>query len=294
MKNLIIFAILWLGTSFTLLAQLPQTEAYLFDMRQVNDQLYNFTNPKYLTAFNPRGYNNQPHFVDERTLYLTVQMAGSNQTDIYSLNLYNKQRVQVTDTPDSEYSPTLTPTGRHFSCVREENDGQRTQRLWQFPIDRSNDGKRVLDMTKIGYHHWVNAKKLLLFVVSDPHVLLLYDMDDNSESVISKNIGRCFQEMPNGNITFIEKVSDKTWYIKELDPYSKRTKLLIEAPDGSEDYIITKDGTIIIGYQSRLFKYNPAYDETWVEIGDFSAYGIKNITRLAYNGSRKLVLINSL
>ena len=41
--------------------------------------------------------------------------------------------TRVTNTPESEYSPTVTPDGAHISVIRVEADG--TQRLWRFTID---------------------------------------------------------------------------------------------------------------------------------------------------------------
>lgn len=287
-----IFLFFFFGFLNIVVAQLPNTQAYLFDMRQVSDDVFEFANPKYLTSFNKDGYNNQPHFINERVLYLTVQSKNGTQSDIYSLDLYRKIKTQITDTPDSEYSPTIVPNSSSFSCVREENDGNKTQRLWQFPIDRSNAGKRVLDKTGVGYHAWLTPEDLALFMVGTPHKLILTNKRTGTSSEIATNIGRSLQQFPSGNLVYLEKESENTWYIKQIDPKSKKSAIVIEALKGSEDFIIASDGTIFSGKGSKLYKHNPSIDSNWIEIGDFAAYGIRNITRLAYNGNRKLVLIS--
>jgi len=274
-------------------AQLPKTQIYLFDIKPLTDDYFEFTRPKYLTSFNSNGYNNQPHFINERALYFTMQTPSGDQTDIYGLNLYKKNKYQVTDTPDGEYSPTVMPGGKDFSCIREEYDGKKTQRLWKFPIDRSGKGSRIFeDVTGVGYHHWIGRTKVLMFIVGTPHKLIIGETDTQKTREVATNIGRCMQTLPNGNVAFIEKVSDKTWYLKELDINTYKINIMIEVPDGSEDFVITSDGTVMLGKGSKLYKYNQAYDKKWVEIGDFSHYGINNITRLAHNGNRKIAIVN--
>ena len=155
MKNHFIFflSLLFLGGFTTLAAQdVPKTKVYSFKLVEKGES-YHFTNPRYLTGFNAEGYNNQPNFINDNTLYLTVQFPDDSQTDIYSLDLNRNQITRVTKTIEGEYSPTPVPSSRSFSAVRVEADGANTQRLWQFPIDRKDNGQPIFeDITGIGYH----------------------------------------------------------------------------------------------------------------------------------------------
>ncbi|HHH49361.1 MAG TPA: hypothetical protein ENK52_00085, partial [Saprospiraceae bacterium] len=54
-------------------AQLPSTNLYSFKMNQVTDSLFIFSQPKFLTAFNQQGYNNQPKFINNEEIYFTVK-----------------------------------------------------------------------------------------------------------------------------------------------------------------------------------------------------------------------------
>lgn len=288
----ILFHFIFIANSW---AQLPTTKAYLFDMKQVNDNTYEFSNPKYLSNFNPDGYNNQPHFMDERTLYMTVQFPRADQSEIFAFDIQKRHKIRITATPDGEYSPQLMPTGDHFSCVREENDGNKTQRLWQFPVDRSNNGKRVLNITDIGYYCWLNATQVALFIVSESeqHQLVIANTTTGEVTPVASNIGRGLQVFPDGNLAYIEKSGTSTWFIKSVNPRTLRSEIVIETPTDSEDFVIGPDGTIYMGNGSKLYKFNKAYDKKWIEIGDFSEVGILKITRLAFNGKRKLVLIDN-
>ncbi|MEZ4891501.1 MAG: hypothetical protein R2778_00610 [Saprospiraceae bacterium] len=109
--------------------------------------------PSFITAFNRSGYNNQPKFFNDYSLWLTVQNStDTTQTDIYQLDLIKKALVRITNTPStSEYSPTPMPGGQRFSAVRVDEDNQ--QRLWTFPLDGSDNGRSEFpDILNVGYH----------------------------------------------------------------------------------------------------------------------------------------------
>lgn len=275
------------------LAQLPATNLYLFQMRQVTDSLFVFTQPKFLTAFNSQGYNNQPHFVSNEELYFTVKSPETgDQTDIYSLNFLTQSKTRITATAESEYSPTLLPGGEEFSCVRVETDVNQTQRLWRFPLNRQNNGRPVFyNIVDVGYHFWLDPQTVALFVVGNPHILSLASTGSETSSMVMSNIGRCFQKMPNGNLAFVHKISDDFWQIRELNSRSRTTSTIVTTLNRSEDFIILPDGTILMGMGSKLFKFNKAIDTGWLEIADFKYYGINNISRLAVSQDNKLVFV---
>ncbi len=280
---------------FSLFAQaqkLPNTNVYLFNMIQKSDSVFRFEKPLLLTGFNIDGYNNQPTFVSDDEIYLTVQMANdTTQTDIYSLNTRTKTKTQVTATVDSEYSPQLMlgtdKDGPMFSCVRVESDGKQTQRLWEFPIDRSNNGNPSFKKVKgVGYYAWLNSKKAAVFITGEPHRLAIADKRKDNVSNITANIGRALQRMPDGSLAFVHKLGENTWLLKKLNAGSRRSDLITATPKGKEDFIILGNGTFLLGNGSKLFKFNPKRDNTWVEIADFKYYGINNITRMAFRNGK--------
>ena len=278
-----------------LIAQdLPTTNIYMFDIEKESDSLYHFNNPKFLTDFNANGYNNQPAFMSENELYLTVGLPGAGQTDIYKLDINDKTKLQVTRTQESEYSPTLMPDNRNFSAVRVELNDQQAQRLWSFPFSRANNGKPFFPtVTNIGYHYWLDNYRVALFVVGDPAYLAVGDVRDGSIQDLTTNIGRGFQTSPAGNLAYIHKATESTWYIKEMNNETLRSRIIAPTLPGSEDFCVLPDGTVLMGRGYKLYKYHPKKDTEWLEIGDFRYYGINAITRLAVNGKGKLVMVGS-
>ncbi|MFQ5753553.1 MAG: hypothetical protein ACE5HI_16305, partial [bacterium] len=70
---------------------------------------------------------------------------------------------------------------------------------------------------------------------------------------IMGGIGRSLHKIPNTNvISFVRKVSENEWWIKQLDLQDRKIKSLILTLPGSEDYAWTPDGIILMGQGSKL------------------------------------------
>ena len=292
--------ICFLATAMTpSVAQLPKTQIYVFDMARDGAGIA-FSKAKLMTAFNPVGYNNQPQWINNNELYAAIQFPNdTNQTDIWSLSLINNVITRVTATPESEYSPTLAPDRRFISCVRVDARQSTTQRLWTYPIDRSNSGKDVLPLlNNIGYHCWLTDKKVALFIVDGAtNHLKLANIDDQSSVQLNGGIGRSLARMNNGKLAYVQKATPQTWYIKDLDPINYgNSNILIETLPGSEDFALLGDGTFLMGYAAKLYAYNPSDPvKEWREVADLSKYGLTNIKRLAVSReSDKIAIVNDI
>lgn len=293
-QKLLLFCCCWYFSINTLSAQAPpNTNIYLFQIEQLTDSLIQVNNPQLLTNFNAQGYNNQPRFFSDDELYFTSQQPAQQQPDIYAFNLRRNTKTQITNTPEGEYSPTLTPDASYFSAVRVEADDAGTQRLWEFPTDRNNNGKPVFKYVKgVGYHYWLNNYQVAMFIVGEPNTMVVGDTRTDKTLQIATNIGRCFQDLPNGNMAYVHKENDYTYYIKSFNPYSRKSKTIVKTLPGSEDFAVLPEGTIIMGKGSKLYKYHPAYDTDWLEISDLRYYNIRKISRLAVSDDFKLALVS--
>jgi len=285
--------------AWTLTAQAPpNTNVYLFDLMDTDTTGYKLSHPKFLTNFNSSGYNNQPVFVGNDKIMLTVQVPGEKQTDFYHLNLTDKIKTRFTGTYESEYSAELMPVSTtedfQISCVRVATDENKTQYLWKYPVDRSSEGAAILeDLTGVGYYAWSSPSKVALFVVGEPHTLVAVDLDTKDQVTITSNIGRCLRRFSNGDIAFVHMVDEKTWLLKRLNMSTYQPELVTAMLEGVEDFTLLKDGTVIMAKGSKLYKFNRNKDISWKEIADLSRFGIRNISRLAVNfKENKIALVN--
>ena len=279
-------------------AQLPNTNIYVLNMDRSGASSYQFSRPRFLTAFNIYGYNNQPYFINNNELYITVQAPDdTTQTDIYSLNLLNDVKTRVTATPEAEYSPQLSPDHGYFSCIRADAGKSKTQRLWVYPLDRSGEGQAVLKYTTdVGYYCWLGNDKLAIFKLNGAsNYLMLTNTKDESSVQLTNNIGRTLLQMPDGKLAYIQKATEQTWYIKSMDPLTYSSEIIIQTLPYKEDFVLLSDGTFLMGSGSKLYSYKMGEVRAWKEIADFEQYGILNIKRIAISReSDKIAIVDDL
>ncbi len=277
-----------------LFAQLTPSNIYLFNLKQVNDSVFEFHKPRYLTFFNPNGYNDHPSFFNNDELYISSQTPSDLQPDLYLLNLEDTTKTRVTNTAEGEYSPFRMPDYYNFSAVRMEINGRDTAlRLWQFPIDRLGNGRPVFKyIDDIGYYYWLNSYQVAVFKVDEPNNLSIIDVRSDNIRTLATNVGRCIRKMPNGNLLYLKKDKYEPWRLIQYSRYNGRHDPVIEARPGSEDFAVLNNGVILMGEGSKIFKFDPLKDEDWIEITDLRYYDIRNITRMAISPDNKIAIVS--
>ncbi len=294
MRHITFLCLLSALLSTSLRAQLPPSNVYVFNWKLTAEGKFELSQPRYLTAFNAKGYNNQPFFVSSSELYMAVQPAGQGQPDLYAFNLDRRVKTRVTRTEDGEYSPRLMPDGRYFSAVRQEAIGKDTfLRLWQFPLDRLTDGQPVFkNLLGMGYYCWLDSRQVALFKVGTPNELVIAQLGSESELKIAENIGRCLQRMPDGSLAFVQQELAGN-VVMTYQPRQAGTspKFLVECMEGSEDFAVLPDGSLLCGQGGKLFRFDPATDTGWQEVADLRPYQIRNLSRLAVT-TDKIALVS--
>ena len=266
----------------------PASDIFIIDLK--NDGKLKLSQPIKIT--NEAGYNNQPSFLPDgqSILYTSIR---DKQADIYRYDIRAGSTTQVTNTPESEYSPTLMPDGKSISVVRVEADG--TQRLWKFPLGGGGPSLILENIKPVGYHLWIDDHTLALFILGKPNTLQLADVRTGKAEFIADNPGRILHRIPHeGKFSFVHKVSDQEWLIKSFDLKARALTTIIKTFPGVEDYAWTPAGVLLMARDSKLFSRQKA-DWAWVEIGDFSDAGLRNITRIAVSpkGDRIAVVARS-
>jgi hypothetical protein len=247
---------------------------------------------------NNAGYDNQPSFLADGTAVLFTSVRGGRKpdpansaatgSDIYRYDLATQKVSQVTDTPESEYSPTVVPDGRHFSVVRVEAD--QTQRLWRFTMDGRDPDLVLRDVKPVGYHAWVDATTLVLFVLGQsgqPATLQVASTRTGQAEVVAKGIGRSIQRIPGGGISFVTRESageglPTILMITELDPSSRAVRPLVRVPAGATDADTawTPEGLLLVPFQGKLLGWRRG-DVELKPVADLEALGLRAITRIA-------------
>ncbi|MFN2329386.1 MAG: TolB family protein [Chromatocurvus sp.] len=149
--------------------------------------------PRNLT--NRPGYDNQPFFTSAGSL-LFVQMEGE-RTDLWQWNPESGTSTRLTATPEqSEFSPTPIPgNGGGISYTRSPTD--TSGRLWRMPQAGAAAEIVFSDIGPVGYHAWFDADHVALWLLQDPSVLQLVELDSQQTRTLATGVGRSPQSVPS-------------------------------------------------------------------------------------------------
>ena len=255
----------------------PATDVWMADLVREGDS-WRIESPRNLTGRD--GYDNQPAFAagGARILYTSFR---DGQTDVWEIELANGEARRVTATPESEYSPTPFGDGARFSTVRVEADG--TQRLWSFAYPAGDEPHLLAaEVRGVGYHAWLDERRLAIFVLGDPFTLRLLDLETGNATIVAERVGRSIHRVPGEHAASYVAPEGQGFAIFAVDASGGEARRLAPAPESeNRDHAWTPDGALVAAVGSKLYRLRPGKDGDWVELADLAVHGIKEITRLA-------------
>ena len=219
----------------------PATEVYLLELGPAASK-------GWVNISNSPGYDNQPSFLPDSSGVLFSSNRDGKQTDIYRYDIATKAVKQLTSTPDSEYSPAVTPDGKTFSVIRQAAaDG--TQLLVKYDLATGAHHSVVFENVKpVGYHAWIDPTHVAMFILGSgqgqPATLQIADTATGQSEVIESGIGRSITIRPGaGTVTYIATGPPRM--IKEFDFKTRTTKALVAPLEGSQDLVWLPPGKIL-------------------------------------------------
>jgi hypothetical protein len=274
----------------------PDTEIYLAPLSRERGTI---AVGQPINISNSPGYDNQPSFTpDGRAILFTSARGGSNgETDIHRYDVATRQIARVTQTAEREYSPTVMPDGKHISVVRVEADG--TQRLWKFAIDDTQPSLVLTDIKPVGYHAWIDATTLALFVLGQPATLQVASTASGKAETIASGIGRSIQRMPDGGVSFVRREAadgaKPTFTLMKLARKADgtfATSVLVQphTPGSDPEVVWTPDGTMLAASGGTLYGWRQG-DPAWKPIADLAALGLQGVSRLAVSPAGDLIAL---
>ena len=291
MKKLFYLLLIALFSS-TVLAQTPPpgTDIHVYELKEKKGKI---TVAKGRNITNRAAYDNQPSFFNnDYILYTAYQDDG--QTDIMIYDLYEDKTTNLTKSKDSEYSPLALEGYNSFAVVRVEEDN--TQRLWMYQMDGKTEPKLIFEkIAPVGYFAMVDLD-VLMFVLGQPATMVLANMNEVDDRIITSNIGRTIRSVPGSkDFTFERREEDGSIFIYRLERPEELFNKVIQKPEGASDWTITQEGTYITSVNSKLLAFNPKHHSDWQEIIDLGATGSKGITRMAVSqqNDKLAIVINN-
>jgi Tol biopolymer transport system component len=270
MKKVIAFIGLVFVSSISF-GQIQSSEIWLIDLIQTEEKV---TAKNETRVTDNDHYDNQPCFSKDGSMIWYASMPDTAQSDLYSYNLKLKETKQVTNTPESEYQPFPIPFYKDkLSIIRVDADG--AQRFYQIDMDGSEPATLIENEDSVAYYCWMNDTTVGMYMLNGVGgALHQYDLIPQQSILIMPNggFGRCLAKIPESdNLSFVLFNSEKKADLMKFDFVEQTKSLIIEMPEGVEDYAWANDGKIYIGNKGKLFYYD-VKSETgiWKEIADFS------------------------
>lgn len=266
------------------------SNAFMLEWKVIeNDQLDIVALDLY-TGFNTKGYNNQP-FRDKNELYLSSSWKENNtsQTNLFALNIKDKSIRQITDTEDSEYSPSVMDMNLYFVRLDAET---KYQELWKY------DGHtlhKVLPETNVAYYTPVSSDRFAVILIEN-NQLALYDINirSNQKKKILDNVGRSLATHDNEVLYFVHKYSPEIWYIKSYDLFTGQIKIVSKTLPDSEDFTLQNSNHIWMAKDQRIYRttIQGGIATSWENIFNLEDYPLNNIGRMCVIGDNQLIFIN--
>jgi Tol biopolymer transport system component len=257
-------------------SQVPDTDIF---MVSINAQgMPDTASLRNLTA--RPGYDNQPAFLPGGQQLIFSSIRADLQSDVYLLDIEQGGVRRLTETTQSEYSPTPRPGGG-FSVVRVEEDG--SQRLWVYNADGTPEEMLVSELDNVGYHLWLTDKSLALFLVDEPMKLVLGNTAGPGVRQLATDIGRSFARDPRtGMLYFLLSSGEGRWQLTGHDLASDLQVSLLDTPGGSQDMALDREGRVWMASGAALWRWQPGQSE-WEAVADFGEALGGTITRLTFN-----------
>lgn len=252
-------------------AAAPSTDIYVYRLNRrlpLGSRLFNITNR--------RGYDNQPFWDGSSLLYTS---ARGGQTDIFRYQ--DGRNTAVTATPESEYSPGLTPDGKAISVVRVERDS--TQRLWRFPIAGGDPQVLLPSIKPVGYYAWLDSTLVALFVLGSPNSLQIADVRTGASRVVTTGIGRSLQRVPRSRrASFVRQVGGR-WQLETVNPVARgdgsfAIDTVALLPDSAE-YVVWRDERELYTAAGRTIFRMRLPRRTWEPVAELA--DLSRLSRLA-------------
>lgn len=253
------------------------SEIYLFDL-VIKDGKPVVSNGKNITHH--KGYDNQPSFHPSSAIVYYASFNDSGRSDIRYYNYKTEKAGAVTVTNEREYSPTVTPDGKYLSCIIQRDNG--AQDLGKYPIG-GGEPIILISTLKVGYHVWLDAVNLLLFVLEDSgrNSLHHYQLETGQDKIIVNSPGRSLHAIPGTKqFSFIHKEHKDSWKIRRYDPAGGTITDIAPTLTGREDITWLSKDLVLSSDGNTLFYLDLKKGTSWEPI---QTSGLKGISRLAFN-----------
>lgn len=265
----------------------PETEIFLFDYDAdaEGDVLSGGAN-----VTNRAGYDNQPYFTKDSATFLYSRDDGT-QTDIWEYDIASGTHTKITNTPESEFSPTPSPDNQTISMVFE-----RSNSIWQLSRETPDEPEKVLQpgvaIEPVGYfarNH--DSGEIVFWSRFGFSIALAHDAKPDYFFVTGHAVPATPHLIPGTNLfSFVHRQTNEQVWIKALDPVTAAVRPITPIVGTNANYTWAPDGSILQIEDGVLHRWRDN-GEGWQEISDLTVHGLADANRIDVSPDGKRIAI---
>jgi hypothetical protein len=278
------FSLLFLFAINFCVGQIPNTDIWLFSIK---NEKGNWVIEKGENITKREGYDNQPSFSEDEKKIYYVGVYTDKQADIYLYDIGKKKNIQLTKTPESEYSPVYIKSNNSICSVVVEKDS--AQRIWLYDEKLGIAKKNLFVEDSIGYYQFLNADTILYYKLTKPHSLRAHSLSTGQDVWLADHPIRGFKTINRHEFIFGVKDSTSVNYYRYNTVLQKAYKYC-NYKSLNEDIVWHESLGLLKSEQASILRYDER-QEKWLLLFDFSKFNIKKITRFAFDSKNKKIAI---
>jgi dipeptidyl aminopeptidase/acylaminoacyl peptidase len=269
-------------------AQMPDTDLWLFKLTK--DKTGRLFPDKPVNITNRPGYDNQPSFSPDGKKIYYVSVREDKQADIYAYAIGSGKITQLTKTKESEYSPVAESSGKTLHAVVVESDS--AQRIHYINAEKGTFESK-LQFDSVGYYTFMNADTVVYYKLTQPHSLRFHVLKTGEDKWLGNSPTRTFRALDRHTLIYGLKDSSKVAFYK-FDFALQKAERYCDYPSLNEDIVWHPEMGLLKSEEAKLYRFAESKKE-WELLYDLGLFGVKKITRFAFDPKNKyLVIVNNL
>ncbi len=267
-------------------AQMPSTDIFVADLR-LDGRSIEVGTPRNATA--RAGYDNQPWFLRDGSGFLyNADMGG--QTEVFRFDVETWTAHRLTDTPQNEFSPSLTPAGE-LLVVRWPAD-MSTGALWRYSPDGLPVEEHPASVERVGYYGVLAEGGMAFFVNDSLRTFKVVDATGGERTVLTGLAGSPPQQIPGAAaVSFMMPGRDGRTWIHRIELGSGLVTPIAPAIEESLSYAWLPGNVLLMPAGNAVYAFDPAADTGWRAVARFDDPALANIVRIAVSAAGERVAL---
>ncbi len=273
----------------------PPVNLYVADLTYDHGAVH-IGKPKKLTG--DRGINSQPSFTPDgkAILFVSRRDSANAQGDVYRIDLRSGVETRITNTPEMENSPTMTPDGKLMVIRWTPETLFKEWGPWLYDMKGAPLKGVLPGADTVGYYVRTGATTYAMVRPKTRRAIALFDSRRGTMTDYDWEVSNLPpQRIPGQSAVSYTRVDSLNGNsIRRLDLVSRHTVEVAPAVAGRTVHAWARGGTLLMGKNNTIYSLKPP-SRKWTEVAAFDDPELQDINAYVVSPSGdKVILISPL